>query len=63
MLLIPTRDGYKNYLKQSYGRFSLAIWNENKINTAVKPDLFKINSKVHYLQNYAPNDTLQTDER
>ena len=39
------------------------LWNENKINTAVKPDLFKLTSKAHYLQNYAPKDTLQTDER
>ena len=30
------------------------LWNEHEIETAVKPDLFKIKSKEHFLQTYAP---------
>ena len=39
------------------------LWNETKINTAVKPDLFKLNSKIHYLQKYAPDATQNNEER
>ena len=33
---IPTKDGYENYLKQSYGRFSLAKPHESVVESIMK---------------------------
>ena len=39
------------------------LWNENKIDTAIKPDLFKIKSKEYFHQTYASEDTQNTEDK
>ena len=39
------------------------LWNENEIDTAIKPDLFKIKSKEHFLQTYDSEDTQNNEDQ
>ena len=48
---IPTKDGYENYLKQSYGRFSLAKPHESVVESIMKKQQPKLSCGVDTINN------------